>query len=127
MEGHDGETSFTTFMISPKDDISFFQKVYEVVKLIPYGRATSYGAIARYLGTPGSSRMVGWAMNASHVQPGIPAHRVVNRNGLLTGKVHFGGTNVMQQLLESEGIEISENKIVHFQKVFWDPSIELKV
>jgi methylated-DNA-protein-cysteine methyltransferase related protein len=114
-------------MISPKDDISFFQKVYEVVKLIPYGRATSYGAIARYLGTPGSSRMVGWAMNASHVQPGIPAHRVVNRNGLLTGKVHFGGTNVMQQLLESEGIEISENKIVHFQKVFWDPSIELKV
>lgn len=114
-------------MITYKDDISFFQKVYEVAKLIPYGRATSYGAIARYLGSPGSSRMVGWAMNASHIQPEIPAHRVVNRNGELTGKIHFGGSNVMQQLLESEGIEVSEDKIVHFQKVFWDPSIELTI
>lgn len=112
-------------MITYKEDISFFQKVYEVVKLIPYGRATSYGAIASYLGSRGSSRMVGWAMNASHVQPGIPAHRVVNRNGELTGKIHFGGSNVMQQLLESEGIEVLDDKIVHFQKIFWDPSNEL--
>jgi len=112
-------------MISSKDDISFFQKVYEVAKLIPFGRVTSYGAIARYLGTPGSSRMVGWAMNASHVQPGVPAHRVVNRNGMLTGKVHFGGSMMMQQLLESEGVKINGDKIVDFQKVFWDPSVEL--
>ena len=91
MERHDGKKSFTASMILAKGDISFFQKVYEVAKLIPYGRVTSYGAIARYLGSAGSSRMVGWAMNASHVQPGVPAHRVVNRNGELTGKIHFGG------------------------------------
>lgn len=113
-------------MIRSQNDISFFQKVYEVAKLIPYGRVTSYGAIARYLGSAGSSRMVGWAMNASHVQPGIPAHRVVNRNGELTGKIHFGGSNVMQQLLENEGIMVLNDKIVDFQKVFWDPSVELK-
>ncbi len=104
-----------------KDD-SFFGKVYEVVKLIPYGRVTSYGAIAEYLGTKGSSRMVGWAMNASHNDlEGIPAHRVVNRNGLLTGKRHFGGRDVMQQLLESEGAIIVEDQIKNFKELFWDP------
>jgi len=92
------------------NDISFFDKVYEVVKLIPYGRITSYGAIAQYLGSRGSARMVGWAMNMSHIsQDNIPAHRVVNRNGMLTGKQHFGGPHVMQELLESEGLKILNN------------------
>lgn len=105
---------------------SFFDKVYEVVKLIPYGRVTSYGAIARFLGSGGSSRMVGWAMNASHNQlQGIPAHRVVNRNGLLTGKHHFGGPDIMKQLLESEGIRVVEDKILDFDKIYWDPAKEL--
>lgn len=105
---------------------SFFTRVYEVVKLVPYGRVTSYGAIARYLGTGGSARMVGWAMNNSHgVDKSIPAHRVVNRNGMLTGKQHFDGSNMMQQLLESEGLTIVDDQIQNFQKVFWDPSLEL--
>ncbi len=109
-----------------EDNDSFFQKVYEVASLIPKGRVTSYGAIANYLGSKGSARMVGWAMNASHVshQP-IPAHRVVNRVGLLTGKHHFGSPNIMQQLLESEGISVKEDKIVNFKKYFWDPAKEL--
>ncbi|TRZ43322.1 MGMT family protein [Robertkochia solimangrovi] len=100
---------------------NFFERVYEVAKLIPYGRVTSYGAIARYLGTAGSARMVGWAMNASHGKD-VPAHRVVNRKGILTGKHHFDGTNLMQQLLESEGIEVIDNQIQDFEKHFWDPS-----
>jgi methylated-DNA-protein-cysteine methyltransferase-like protein len=109
-------------------DISFFEKVYAVVELIPHGRATSYGAIARYLGTGGSSRMVGWAMNASHqMLQHIPAHRVVNRNALLTGKHHFGGHDTMQQLLESEGLVIVNDQIVNFRDIFWDPSEELKL
>jgi methylated-DNA-protein-cysteine methyltransferase-like protein len=109
-------------------DISFFEKVYAVVELIPYGRVTSYGAIARYLGTGGSSRMVGWAMNASHQKLRyIPAHRVVNRNGLLTGKHHFGGVDTMQQLLISEGIIVENNQIVNFADVFWEPSEELEM
>jgi methylated-DNA-protein-cysteine methyltransferase-like protein len=104
-----------------KDD-SFFEKVYEVVKLIPYGRVTSYGAIAEYLGSKGSSRMVGWAMNASHNSlESIPAHRVVNRNGLLTGKRHFGGRDTMQQLLESEGAIVEDDRIVNFTELFWNP------
>ena len=104
----------------------FFSQVYEVVKLIPPGRVTSYGAIAAYLGSPGAARMVGWAMNASHTHSEyVPAHRVVNRNGMLTGKHHFGGPNVMQQLLESEGIEIENNKVVNFHKHFWNPASEL--
>ncbi len=108
------------------NDISFFDKVYEVVKLIPFGRVTSYGAIAQYLGSRGSARMVGWAMNMSHIsQVNIPAHRVVNRNGILTGKQHFGGPHVMQELLESEGLKILNNKILEFEQHFWDPSIEL--
>ncbi len=102
--------------------------MYAVVELIPYGRATSYGAIARYLGTGGSSRMVGWAMNASHQKlQHIPAHRVVNRNGLLTGKNHFGGPDTMQQLLESEGISVENDQIINFKNIFWDPSKELEL
>ena len=107
-------------------DITFFEKVFEVVKLIPKGRVTSYGAIAGYLGTKGSSRMVGWAMNSSHHSTvNIPAHRVVNRNGVLTGKHHFGGPEIMKQLLESEGITIENDQIVDFEKHFWNPAIEI--
>jgi len=106
---------------------SFFEKVYEVVRMIPYGRVTSYGTIAEYLGTRGSARMVGWAMNASHTQViDVPAHRVVNRNGLLTGKHHFGGPNVMKQLLESEGVRIRNDKVLRFKQKFWDPAVELR-
>lgn len=105
---------------------SFFEKVYVVVAQIPYGKVTSYGAIGKYLGSAGSARMVGWAMNASHTAKlDIPAHRVVNRIGMLTGKFHFGTPTLMQQLLESEGVVIIDDKIVNFKKHFWDPSIEL--
>ncbi len=103
----------------------FFYKVHEVAKLIPFGRVTSYGAIAKYLGASGSARMVGWAMNASHKDAGVPAHRVVNRVGLLSGKHHFEGTNLMQQLLESEGVEVADLKVQNFEKLFWDPMKEL--
>ena len=103
----------------------FFKKVYEVVRLIPYGRVTSYGAIARYLGSPGSARMVGWAMNASHSMDDVPAHRVVNRKGLLTGKHHFEGTDLMQQLLENEGLQVINHQVIDFEAVFWDPNKEL--
>jgi len=106
------------------DTISFFEKVYEVARQIPYGRVTSYGAIAKYLGASRSARMVGYAMNGSHGKD-VPAHRVVNRKGLLTGKHHFEGTNLMQQLLESEGIKVVNNQILNFDKVFWEPSTEL--
>ena len=107
------------------DDINFFDKVYQVARLIPKGRVTSYGAIAAYLGTKGSSRMVGYAMQACEKeQPPVPAHRVVNRQGLLTAKHHFGG-NRMQELLESEGITVKDDQIQDFKKVFWDPEIEL--
>ncbi len=108
----------------PKET-GFFEKVYEVATKIPYGRVTSYGAIASYLGSPKSARMVGWAMNASHLNSDVPAHRVVNRKGLLTGKHHFEGTNLMQQLLENEGVEVIENQIQNFEKLFWDPSKEI--
>ncbi len=101
---------------------SFFEKVYEVVRQIPVGKVTSYGAIAKAIGSPQASRMVGWAMNNAHnKQEWIPAHRVVNKNGLLTGKHHFGGTNTMQELLESEGIIVHNNKIENFHNVFWKP------
>tara|TARA_R110000772_G_scaffold87489_12_gene182417 strand:+ start:307 stop:636 length:330 start_codon:yes stop_codon:yes gene_type:complete len=103
----------------------FFYKVHEVVKLIPFGRVTSYGAIAKYLGASGSARMVGWAMNASHKDTGVPAHRVVNRVGLLSGKHHFEGTNLMQQLLENEGVEVVDLKVQNFEMLFWDPMKEL--
>jgi methylated-DNA-protein-cysteine methyltransferase-like protein len=100
---------------------NFFERVYQVARQIPYGRVTSYGAIAKSLGAARSARMVGWAMNASHNLKDIPAHRVVNRNGMLSGKHHFQGTNLMQQLLESEGVEVVDNQIVDFGKVFWEP------
>ncbi|MDF4203638.1 MGMT family protein [Maribacter sp. SA7] len=106
---------------------NFFERVYQVARLIPEGRVTSYGAIAKYLGAARSARMVGWAMNASHNMDDIPAHRVVNKAGLLTGKHHFDGTNLMQQLLEAEGVIIKELQIVDFEKYFWDPYTELKV
>ena len=109
-----------------KDFDNFFEKVYKVARLIPYGRVTSYGAIAKYLGAARSARMVGWAMNNSgNKQPEVPAHRVVNRKGLLTGKHHFNGTNLMQQLLESEGIIVVDNQIQDLKTVFWNPSEEL--
>jgi methylated-DNA-protein-cysteine methyltransferase-like protein len=111
--------------MAPATEPSFFELVYQVVKLIPFGRVTSYGAIARYLGTGRSSRMVGWAMNACHqYDPGIPAHRVVNRVGLLSGKHHFGGGS-MQSRLEEEGIRVENDTIVDFKKHFWDPNTEL--
>ena len=97
-----------------------------MARQIPYGRVTSYGAIAKFLGTAGSARMVGWAMNGSHKYDDIPAHRVVNRNGLLSGKHHFGGTNLMQQLLENEGIRVEDDQVVEFELHFWDPARELK-
>lgn len=106
------------------ETLSFFDKVYDVVKLIPFGKVTSYGAIANYLGAKRSARMVGYAMNASHGKD-VPAHRVVNRKGLLTGKHHFDGTNLMQQLLESEGVTVIDNQIQDFETVFWDPAKEL--
>ena len=97
-----------------------------MVKLIPEGRVTSYGAIAKYLGSPGAARMVGWAMNASHSSPeNIPAQRVVNRIGMLSGKAHFQGPNLMQELLESEGIKVENNQVVDFEKHFWDPLTEI--
>ncbi len=103
---------------------NFFERVYEVARQIPYGKVTSYGAIAKVLGAARSARMVGWAMNASHNLEDVPAHRVVNRNGLLTGKHHFDGTNLMQQLLESEGVVVKDNQIVDFQKHFWEPEMK---
>jgi methylated-DNA-protein-cysteine methyltransferase-like protein len=107
-----------------KEKETFFEKVYDVVRLIPYGKVTSYGAIAEFLGTRGSARMVGWAMNSAHsITDDIPAHRVVNRVGLLTGKHHFDGPNVMKQLLESEGIRVEDDKVVAFEERFWDPQI----
>ncbi len=104
----------------------FFLNVFDVVRLIPKGRVTSYGAIAKYLGTRGSSRMVGWAMNASHgVKPKVPAHRVVNRNGMLSGKAHFETPTKMQELLEKEKIKVQNETVVDFDKLFWDPMTEL--
>ena len=108
-----------------KDQSSFFKDVYEVVKLIPKGRVTSYGAIASYLGTKGSARMVGWAMNASHGEKEVPAQRVVNRQGLLTGKHHFSTPTMMQELLEAEGVKVVNDKVQDFGDRFWDPSKEL--
>jgi methylated-DNA-protein-cysteine methyltransferase-like protein len=115
-------------MLQKKSKVNndFFSRVYDVTSLIPYGRITSYGAIARCLGSGRSARMVGWALNVCHTKPEfVPAHRVVNRNGILTGKFHFGNTTTMQQLLENEGIIIEDDCIVNFQEKFWDPSTEL--
>ena len=101
----------------------FYNKVYDVVRQIPYGRVTSYGAIANVLGAKKSARLVGYAMNNSH-DKNVPAHRVVNRKGLLTGKHHFSGTHIMQQLLENEGIKIEDDQVQDFDKVFWNPMEE---
>ncbi len=101
----------------------FFDRVYEVVRQIPYGQVTSYGAIARFLGAAKSARTVGYAMNAAHSREDVPAHRVVNRNGMLTGKHHFGGINTMQQLLEAEGHVVNQDQIQNFDAVFWDPNL----
>jgi methylated-DNA-protein-cysteine methyltransferase-like protein len=104
----------------------FFSRVYDVTRLVPFGRITSYGAIARYLGTASSARMVGWALNSSHFNPDfIPAHRVVNRNGMLTGKHHFGNSTTMQQLLENEGFTVVDDRVLDFTEKFWDPMTEL--
>ena len=105
----------------------FFKDVYQVVKLIPRGRVTSYGAIAKYLGTAKSARVVGWAMNNSHFDKSIPAHRVVNRSGLLTGKHHFENNNTMEKLLNEEGIKVKDDRIKNFKKLFWEPIKELEL
>ncbi len=107
------------------DKERFFQDVYEVAKLIPKGRVTSYGAIANYLGVRRSARIVGWAMNGAVAMCGVPAHRIVNRYGLLTGKNHFATPTLMQELLENEGVAIREDQVVNFDQLFWDPAIEL--
>ncbi len=108
------------------DDAGFFEKVYEVTCVIPSGRVTTYGAIARYLGSAGAARIVGWALNNSHsIGKFIPAHRVVNRNGLLTGKHHFDTPSAMKQLLENENISVLDDKVANFNELFWDPSLEL--
>ena len=107
---------------------SFFEQVYAVARLIPRGRVTSYGAIGKYLGTASSARMVGWAMNGAHnVKPKVPAHRVVNRAGLLTGKHHFATPKQMQQLLEREGVKVKKDQVVDFKKILWDPMQELRL
>jgi methylated-DNA-protein-cysteine methyltransferase-like protein len=104
----------------------FFNNVYDVVRQIPRGRVTSYGAIAKYLGTGSSARMVGWAMNAAHhIKPKVPAHRVVNRNGMLSGKMHFATPTQMQELLQKEKIQVEKDTIVDFDKLFWDPAVAL--
>jgi methylated-DNA-protein-cysteine methyltransferase-like protein len=108
------------------DKNDFFENVYAVVRLVPVGRVTSYGAIACFLGTGRSSRMVGWAMNNSHrLENPVPAHRVVNRQGMLTGKAHFGFADEMQQLLEAEGVKIKNDRVVEFERLFWDPAREI--
>ncbi len=113
-------------MTKNPENSSFYEKVYAVVRQIPRGRVTTYGAIASYLGSKGSSRMAGWAMNHAHkADSSIPAHRVVNRLGILTGKHHFGSSTMMQQLLENENIQVINEQVVQFEKLFWDPNIEL--
>ena len=113
---------------SGRKDESFFEQVFDVVRLIPKGRVTSYGAIAAALGTKLSARMVGWAMNAAHnIKPKVPAHRVVNRNGMLTGKMHFAYPEQMQELLEKEGVKVMDDKVEEFEKKFWNPAEELSL
>jgi methylated-DNA-protein-cysteine methyltransferase-like protein len=109
----------------PVKSQSFFNDVYDVVRLIPQGRVTTYGAIAAYLGSKGSSRMVGWAMNQAHAEGNVPAHRVVNRVGVLTGKHHFGSPEAMELALVAEGVQVENDTVVDFEKLFWDPAKEL--
>ncbi|MDR0295632.1 MAG: MGMT family protein [Prevotellaceae bacterium] len=110
-----------------KYDQNFFEQVWEVVRQVPHGRVTTYGAIAKALGSAQSARMVGWAMNAAHVLADVPAHRVVNRQGLLTGKMHFTPPDAMQRRLEAEGIKVKNDKVVKFEQFFWDPQKELVI
>ncbi len=117
--------SLKTVLPSGARDISFFEQVFEVAKLIPKGRVTSYGDIATFLGTKSSARMVGWAMNAAHSMPDIPAHRVVNRKGMLSGKMHFSTPTTMEELLKKEKVVVVDDQIVDFEKKRWDPSVEL--
>ncbi len=124
------KNSIKTGVVLPEKNSSssytFFEDVYDIVRQIPKGRVTSYGAIAQYLGTKMSARMVGWAMNASHLaRPRVPAHRVLNRNGMLTGKHHFATPTLMEELLKKEKIAVEENKVVNFEKIFWSPEKEL--
>lgn len=113
---------------SGRKDASFFEQVYDVVRLVPKGRVTSYGAIAAYLGTRMSARMVGWAMNGAHnITPKVPAHRVVNRNGMLSGKAHFATPSLMEELLAKEKIFVKDDIILDFKTKYWDPSIELSL
>ena len=112
---------------SGKKDSNFFEQVYDVARQIPRGRVTSYGAIAAFLGTKMSARMVGWAMNGAHLLKDIPAHRVVNRNGMLSGKMHFGTPTRMEELLKKEKIKVVDDEIVDFEKKFWDPAEELSI
>ncbi len=117
-----------TIRPSGKSEDTFFELVFEVVRQIPKGRVTSYGAVAAALGAKMSARMVGWAMNGSHrVKPKVPAHRVVNRQGLLTGKIHFDPPGKMQELLEKEGIKVIDDQVQDFKKLFWDPAVELEI
>lgn len=114
--------------VTKKKEYNFFEDVYDVVRQVPKGRATSYGAIANYLGTKMSARMVGWAMNAAHdAKPKVPAHRVVNRNGMLSGKAHFATPTQMEELLKKEKIIVKDDKIQDFEKVFWDPALNLEI
>ena len=107
-----------------KEKYDFYERVFDVVRLVPHGRVTTYGAIAKFLGASKSSRLVGWAMNRSHgLIPTVPAHRVVNRVGLLSGKAHFSNPKEMQRLLESEGIQVKDDQIINFYDVFWDPAL----
>lgn len=103
----------------------YFNEVYEVVRLVPRGRVTTYGTIARYLSLRAGARMVGWAMNGSHSQPDVPAHRVVNSVGVLSGKHFFGGPTIMQQLLEDEGVQVENDRVVDFKTLLWDPAVDL--
>jgi methylated-DNA-protein-cysteine methyltransferase-like protein len=117
-----------TVLPSGRKDVSFFEQVHEVARLIPRGRVTSYGAIAAYLGTKMSARMVGWAMNGSfHARPKVPAHRVVNRNGMLSGKAHFATPTQMEELLAKEKVKVKNDTVMDFEKKFWDPAIELSL
>jgi methylated-DNA-protein-cysteine methyltransferase related protein len=117
-----------TILPSGKSAPSFFEQVYEIVRLIPRGRVTSYGAIAAFLGSKMSARMVGWAMNAAHqVKPKVPAHRVVNRNGMLSGKAHFATHTTMETLLAKENVFVQDDFILDFKEKYWDPAIELSI
>jgi methylated-DNA-protein-cysteine methyltransferase-like protein len=115
----------TTVPETPKNTNNFFEDVWDVVRQVPKGRVTSYGAIANYLGTRMSARMVGWAMNAAHTMADVPAQRVVNRNGMLSGKAHFGSPDRMQELLEADGVKVKEDTVADFKSLFWDPATEL--